>query len=432
MVQAPTQNHHQVSSQSRDPYLDFLDGSLIPSLPIAGGRVGHQELMGMGLGMNRPPQPIIVSPPNPQLPYAGLPYTRPPPQQGNNGLPPRISSGGLQPGMVIRSSSEGKKPHPPYISGMRGHMQTHSISNVRTSPDEVENKSERPLLKRSGSFGQLAASDFRKGPTGKYGHGHGRTASESTIIDIPHSLIPCSGHDPHPDKRRTTNLHHSISDSAVRSTPLNTHNPSLSDSEINGIRLGSMKDTPPITYLLDILHSLIPPERSLNSPPPSSDSRILHPLSILTPMSIILEALVIERTILQSQSQDQDQNQEEDCCIIQLPLLINATSFHLEQGELDWSIMRWYILTLGQLLNNLLPFLQEIELKESGLSKQDEEMINDLMKSIRAYVGKMKKVFGEIAGLYVDNYSFIRGFWSEEGMKDGAQEVGRWGDWFDA
>lgn len=46
-------------------------------------------------------------------------------------------------------------------------------------------------------------------------------------------------------------------------------------------------------------------------------------------------------------------------------------------------------------------------------------------------MAKMKKVFGEVAGMYVDRYGFVRSWWDETWIKSAAGEVGRWGDLFD-
>lgn len=51
-----------------------------------------------------------------------------------------------------------------------------------------------------------------------------------------------------------------------------------------------------------------------------------------------------------------------------------------------------------------------------------------LVEMIKTYVDKMRKVFGEVAGMYMEGYSFVSGWWDEAGMRGSAKEVGRWGE----
>ncbi|KAK6909123.1 hypothetical protein L486_01220 [Kwoniella mangroviensis CBS 10435] len=390
------------------PSLDFLlDGGLIPSLPT-NGKVGHQELMGMSMGIKRstpnfPAQPAI--PPNhpvrsPPQPVYGLPYIP-------NNLPPRVISNQpyTQQVVITRSSSEGKKPnvhglgHDHYISRTpHRHGKNHSISNILRSqprpdfqPAHSGQLHEDVSVRRSLSFNQ---------------------------IQIPQSLIPGG----------EAKLHHSISDSAVHSnshthkrsiSTSTTHPATYSDNPSSGIYLGSSGDEEVIKHLLDTLNSLIPKERALDNIPDGKG--VLNPLNLLIPLSIILEALVNERTILKDESSMVSESK--------LPLLSDGVSVVLEGGEVNWNILNWYITSFGQLLNGLIPFLTITG--DLHNQKQDQEILEDLMRSIKVYITKTKKVFGEIASLYVDRYSFVRGWWDEEGMKGSAGEVGRWAEMFD-
>jgi len=134
-------------------------------------------------------------------------------------------------------------------------------------------------------------------------------------------------------------------------------------------------------------------------------------------LAIILEALVSERTLLKH-PYNQINNHANGS--------YNKASTSIDgmKGDisavLDWNTTKTYILTLGSVMNTLIPMLRE------------KEGVEDLLKGVRIYVGKLKKVFGEVAAGYVDGYGFVRGWWDEEGMKGSAGEVGRWGDVFDA
>ncbi|WWD03934.1 hypothetical protein V865_001992 [Kwoniella europaea PYCC6329] len=405
------------------PSLDFLlDGGLIPSLPT-NGKVGHQELMGMGMGIKRPSH---NPPPNPNLPaQPAIPFTRPgtsPPQPVlglpymPSNLPPRFTSNQphTQQVAVTRSSSEGKKPnvhgltqgHNQYSSRKTyghglGHGKNHSVSNIPPSHHQPQ-----PEFHSSDQVNENLVSV--------------RRSLSFHQIQIPQSLVPGG----------ESKLHHSISDSAVHS---NSHKRSIStsitrpasysDNQPSGIRLGNRGDEEVIKHLLDVLNSLIPKERALDKIPDGKG--VLDPLSLLVPLSIMLEALVNERTILKDESSTVSESK--------LPLLADGVSMVLEEGEVNWNILNWYITSFGQLLNGLIPFLNSTTIinGDKREEEQDQEIIDDLMRSIRVYVTKMKKVFGEIASLYVDRYSFVRGWWDEEGMKGSAGEVGSWAEMLD-
>jgi len=168
--------------------------------------------------------------------------------------------------------------------------------------------------------------------------------------------------------------------------------------------------------LLSTLQSLTPKNR-IQQTIPLPTSGLLHPISLLTPLAIILEALVSERTLLKH-PYNQINNHANGS--------YNKASTSIDgmKGDisavLDWNTTKTYILTLGSVMNTLIPMLRE------------KEGVEDLLKGVRIYVGKLKKVFGEVAAGYVDGYGFVRGWWDEEGMKGSAGEVGRWGDVFDA
>ena len=170
------------------------------------------------------------------------------------------------------------------------------------------------------------------------------------------------------------------------------------------------------SHTLSKLLDAIPPTRIQPSgiPPPSSG--ILHPSSLIIPLTIILEALVVERTILRDEYKGD---------LPRLPVLRDGTSLQLKtQGELDWRTMRDYMLAIGESVESILPYLQE--------ARESRKEVESLTRNTRMYVAKAKKVFGEVAAMYVDGYGFTRGWWDESGMKGAAGEVGRWGNIFDA
>ena len=179
------------------------------------------------------------------------------------------------------------------------------------------------------------------------------------------------------------------------------------------IRLRSDRDPATSSNLLLTLSALTPPDRvvGLRMPPPASG--ILHPSAMLTPLAIILEALVAERSVLQS------------VMPAPLPFLRDGSSLQLQggEGELDWTVMQPYILAVGSVISQLTPYLQR---------SKDEPEVKGLSKGLRVYIGKQKKVFGEVASMYVDGYGFMRGWWDEGGMKGCAGEIGKWGDMVDA
>ncbi|WVQ75599.1 hypothetical protein IAR50_005227 [Cryptococcus sp. DSM 104548] len=183
-----------------------------------------------------------------------------------------------------------------------------------------------------------------------------------------------------------------------------------------GILLASPRDTA-LVKLLHTLQSLTPPSRTPKPPPPPPSSATLAPMSLLAPMAIILEALVWERETLKGQDPAEG---KKALPVLRDGSLLQAMRDNCPQ-ELDWRVVNIYIHTFGSLLSSLLPYLQ---------SPRPSGQISDLTRSARQYVTKLKKVFGEVATMYVDGYGFVRGMWDEGGMKASAKEVGRWGDLF--
>jgi hypothetical protein len=48
------------------------------------------------------------------------------------------------------------------------------------------------------------------------------------------------------------------------------------------------------------------------------------------------------------------------------------------------------------------------------------------MDGARAYILKIRKVFGEVVALYGEQYTFLTGWWEEKWVKVAAREIGRW------
>jgi hypothetical protein len=187
-----------------------------------------------------------------------------------------------------------------------------------------------------------------------------------------------------------------------------------------GLLLGGPDDLPHVAKILVTLNAITPASRSSSSLTRHNDGRdrMFHLATLLAPLSLILEALVTERSVLRSVPAPL------------LPPLRNGSNFQLSTpdedcesgGELDWQVIRSYVLAVGRILDELLPYLRDSD---------DRDQVKETTETVRMYVGKMKKVFGEVAGMYVDGYGFLRGWWDEGGMKGAAAEVGRWGDLFD-
>jgi hypothetical protein len=180
------------------------------------------------------------------------------------------------------------------------------------------------------------------------------------------------------------------------------------------IRLGRPDQVLEINRLINTLHSLTPPSRNRYNP--NSNSASLYPAFILTPLAVILESLVVERQILT----------QPDLPIPDLPALKDGLTLQLDpgEGEIDWKTLRVYTRSLGNLLDQILPFIQDS-------SNQDRLAVESMIRSIRLFVGKIKKVFAEVVQGYGDDYGFLKGWWDDGEMKACAGEIGRWCDLFD-
>ncbi|WVN89982.1 uncharacterized protein L203_105212 [Cryptococcus depauperatus CBS 7841] len=362
---------HPASKSIPDILLCF-DGTFIPSLPPPGQMLGHQDLMGRPKPALRPPVSTSSSQSLPSGPSPIIP-------------PPRMGSwkpGDIMPSMSLDSKTRAAVGH----HGRNLSAGNADLLSVPRSSDFRTGSGSGTGVRRIASFEHCKPITSR----------HGRTASDPTLVE----------------------------DFRNRAALTEVQRPERSASLIGtteGLKLGESDDKD-VVKILKTLQALTPPERMPHPLPPPPSTGVLAPLSLLTPMAIILEVLVWERELLKG-------NKPETL----LPILRDGTKFYSPRdedetdlpGEVNWNSTKVYILAFSSLLTNILPHLQ------SPPKAADKQKVEDLVKTARKYVSKMKKVFGEVAEMYMDKYSFVRGWWDESGMKGAAGEVGKWGDMFD-
>lgn len=387
----PPQPHHlQIHS------LDFLDPSIIPSLPPPGGSVGHFDL----IGRSRIDPSSHSNPGDSRMPSMN---------QSQDQLRPE---GMARPGLVKRSSSfegmrGGNRAGVGAGGGGGGHGRNWSLSGsegIATPSDGPPGVVSKPSAEfqvgpRADVDGGLGGRDGLVRTRGiSRGRGHGRTWSDSATRSM-----------------QTRPRHDSPAPSLSQSTSAKP--PARPTAALEScLKLGPDSDLPKISKLLITIQALIPPSRLPSPGPPPPQTGLLHPITLLTPLAIILEALVLEREVLKGSHTSSTPR---------LPPLRDGSSFQLlyGHGELDWRVTQAYILAVGMVLDTIGSLL-----RKNG----DQVKVGELKKTMKMYVGKMRKVLGDIAGMYVDGYGFVRDCWDEEGMKGGAGEVGRWGEMYDA
>ena len=405
----------------------FLDPSIIPTLPPPGGSVGHAKLMG------RPRVMVNLSPSGVDEPGTG----------GSLGVPARVrrssslrsserrcgSGGAIEksddrtPSLSVgpeksTTSSSAKtcaKPGVSSIGRKGGGVQVGEVL-VPQSLDR-DNTATRPgMIRRTSSFEHSPARSSSDLPLPRAGfsrrlNGHTRTASDSTtVVSRSSAHIVSSARDSSEDlarRAKTTSRAMSI--------------PAFIAGNDGCIRLGTDRDLATISSLLLSLAALTPLSRPGGKALPSPSTGLLHPVAVLTPMAMILEVLVAERAVLRSGSSATSDIEQS---ALSIPTLPDDTGLQVEVrvsgiDSIDWNAFRPYVIAVGSALSAVLPFLQQ----SSG-----EIEVEMLLRGLRVYVGKQKKVFGEVASMYVDGYGFLRGWWVEDGMKGCAGEVGRWGD----
>ena len=309
-----------------------------------------------------------------------------------------------RPGLGLRrvSSFSGSPASQAGVGATGNHLPAYSLpARSQGRRGSILGPERPPVIRRTSSYGSSGV-DWNKGRSlhsgpsvadvrvGGSGRGHQRTASESTgsTIKRPSYTIPKDGHDAPATPEKSTK---STSDGLIR--------------------LGRSDQVLEISRLITTLHSLTPPARSRIHPTPNSSS--LNPSLLLIPLAIILESLVVERQILTSPDQRPD-----------LPILKTGQSLQLDEGEgeIDWTVLRVYTRCIGSIIDQILPFIQ---------NSQDRLAVEDMIRSVRMFVGKIKKVFAEVVQGYGDGYGFLKGWWDDGDMKGCAGEIGRWCDLFD-
>mgnify|MGYP007001964412 CR=1 FL=1 len=454
-VRAPAPNKpkaiYHIPNPPRAPSLPaidiILDPSIIPSLPPPGGLVGHAELMG---------RPRVIASQSSLSRLVLLLPAGPGQTQSNVLLHRRVNTVSPVPGGAtakVRQSGGG--------SGRVGEGQQRGM----TVPVPVKHG-----VRRTSSFERLDLAEARGGGRGdmprlgrregreRVSSRHQRTASDSTVGSsrrsggseyefqegLPHSNaapqggLPCyTPPRPFPPDgagakssraEHTTNMNlpkytkhvehathtavteHVVADRharQVRHARASSIPAYLTSSIPSGCIQLVPSDPSETVRLLTKLLQLTPPSRLPDIPLPPATSGLMHPSSLLTPLAIILEALVVERAVLRHETPSP------------LPVLRDGSSLQMGRKRgVDWTIMKGYIESFSHVMVGLMPYIR----------KSDVGPVDGLKKGLRVYVGKQKKVFGEVAEMYVDEYGFVRGWWDESGMKQCAKRVGQWGE----
>ena len=314
-----------------------------------------------------------------------------------------------RPGLGLRrvSSFSGSPANQAGVGAVGNHLPAHTLPARSQGRRGSIVGPERPsMIRRTSSYGsssvdwsklragsgQVLAGMRGPGFGSQSGTSHQRTASESTGSTV---------------KRPT----YTISQEQLDAPALPAKESKIKPKSDGSIRLGRPDQSLEISRLITTLHSLTPPSRSRNFPNPDSSS--LNPSLLLIPLAVVLESLVVERTILTSPEHPPD-----------LPILNTGQSLQLEagEGEIDWTVLRTYTRCIGSVVDQILPFIQ---------NSQDRLAVEDMIRSVRMFVGKIKKVFAEVIQGYGDGYGFLKGWWDDGDMKGCAGEIGRWCDLFD-
>jgi hypothetical protein len=388
-----------------------LPHDLIPSLPLAGGSMSHSDLMGRPRLIPSGPRPAIShsqqsSSSNQRNTSTSLDGHGQPTQSStasSNSLSYRLRAP-TRPGLGLRrvSSFSGSPANQAGVGATGNHLPAHTLpARSHGRRGSILGPERPPVIRRTSSYGS-SGIDWNKGRSlhsgpgvadvrvGGLGRGHQRTASESTGSTIKR-----------PTYTMTDERHDAPAIPGKDARPKSDGN----------IRLGRPDQILDMSRLITILHSLTPPSRSRIHPTPNSSA--LNPSLLLIPLAIVFESLVVERQILTSPDQPPD-----------LPILKTGQSLQLDEGEgeIDWTVLRTYTRCIGSIIDQILPFIQ---------NSQDRLAVEDMIRSVRMFVGKIKKVFAEVVQGYGDGYGFLKGWWDDGDMKGCAGEIGRWCDLFD-
>jgi hypothetical protein len=310
-----------------------------------------------------------------------------------------------RPGLGLRrvSSFSGSPGNQAGVGAIGNHIPANSLpARSQGKRGSIIAPDRPPAIRRTSSHGNSSSSEWSRSigiknrgvDLGGDKFGHSRTASESTASTVKR-----------PSYRRANDV--------TGPAPAVPSKDNIGKAKNDGtIRLGRPDESLEISRLIATLYCLTPVSRAKAAPTP--DSSILHPSTLLSPLAIILESLVLERTILTSPDQP----------IPDLPLLQSGQSLQLDpgEGEIDWTTLKVYSRSLGNIIDQILPFIQ---------NSQDRLAVEDMIRAVRMFVGKIKKVFAEVVSGYGDGYGFLKGWWDDGDMKGCAGEIGRWCDLFD-
>jgi hypothetical protein len=404
-----------------------LPHDLIPSFPGPGGSMSHSDLMGRPRLVPSAPRPPPSQPPKTRterytstsLDGHGHGHGHGHQNQdsnSNSNSSPHISSTTSsnrqvlrpppRPGLGLRrvSSFSGSPGNQAGVGAVGNHIPAHSLpARSQGKRGSIIGPDRPPAIRRTSSHGNSSSLEWSRsvsiksrGELGGDRFGHSRTASESTAGTIKR-----------PSYTRTN------ANEVTGPAPAVPSKDNIGKAKNDGtIRLGRPDESLEISRLISTLYTLTPASRARAAPTPNSS--VLHPSTLLTPLAIILESLVVERTILISPDQP----------IPDLPLLQTGQSLQLDpgEGEIDWTTLKVYSRSLGNIIDQVLPFIH---------NSQDRLAVEDMIKSVRMFVGKIKKVFAEVVSGYGDGYGFLKGWWDDGDMKGCAGEIGRWCDLFD-
>jgi hypothetical protein len=141
--------------------------------------------------------------------------------------------------------------------------------------------------------------------------------------------------------------------------------------------------------------------------------------SLLLALGYLLEILVFERTQLRSPSSTSGGQSVSPKTVkgVPPPLSARRTLVCPHTQSLLWRLIAQHLASLSTLLIPLLNSLQG-----ATYSRQVERCV----EGARAYILKIRKVFGEVVGLYAEQYTFVQGWWDERWIKEAAAEIGGW------
>ena len=224
----------------------------------------------------------------------------------------------------------------------------------------------------------------------------------STFAITPHTAHPPhsgSGSSPSGSTTTSSDSEAGTDDSSDTSA---TARPAISPAELLSLPNLDL----PRDFSARLMH-LIPAQRRPSHCVPQGS---MHIPSVLLALGYILEILVFERQALKSPSSSIPSK-------VPPPLSIRRTLLCPHTQAVLWRLVAQHLASLSTLLLPLLEALQS-----ATYSRQ----VENAMEGARAYILKIRKVFGEVAGLYAEQYAFVEGLWDKRWLKAAAGEIGRW------